>query len=903
MNRMLCAGALQSQGCRTDGSECVRRTSALPASVVILGGLWLAAVWGIAHGAPAVVSVPEQRVEDATAGKAARLQDSVTISSTHGGYIKEEPTLGRLQTTVVIEWQGAPTHAELRARVGNTDPNFHHPIYLNGHRIGYTSGDQDCAATCECFDQAGCREVYPFDPALLVQGENTVAVTNEGNVQDTYKFFEATIYISGDITGTTRSYFPLQGGSRRADGSPIEGVVQVPIGYDPGAPTPLVIALPNSTPSTGVWTCYDFEAKENGLKRYAIRANEIGWLLASLDLPSWYCSEATPFAAKSPSLAVQHDVINLVSYVASHYNVDRTRIYIAGFSAGGGMAATIAAKYPDVFAGVVDYAGPTDYGAWHSEHLTGYSWCKEFDGSPFDYQRRSSQWLARNLRYTAVRLVYGRNDQVVSFHHGQDLFNLVEAYGRTSWITHTIPLNQPKKRNHVEWVTGTSELDLQWLSQYSLVENVQDLSIISDEGKDYYWLRLAKAGVADDRWQGFAEVEASYDPATGVIHIAAHDNESPNRPLTLTLDLVKMGLNASAPYEVQDYDLATGDFELLTVSPVAGKLPVALRSNRFGTVRRELLIYPATGSQLRRLILQQGAEGYSGAQDTYIASPSIGGDPDVPHGSTTALVLGYDARRTTLLQFDISPVQDAVVRGGLVTSAQLVVNLTQSVSTELQIGAYALLRPWVDSQALWAWASIGQLWAGPGASGATDVRASAEYSVSHVSAMGAYTFNVRSLLQGWLAAPASNCGLLLKGYATASSTRYLLASSEYGVTGMRPALIVQYLEPPPAPTETPTPTYTNTPTPTATRTPSATSTATATHTATATRSTTPLGTSTATATATYSPTPTETASPTTTATSTPTATRIWYAYLPIVFRPLSLLGVPHNHWAKVEGTP
>jgi hypothetical protein len=28
-----------------------------------------------------------------------------------------------------------------------------------------------------------------------------------------------------------------------------------------------------------------------------------------------------------------------------------------------------------------------------------------------------------------------------------------------------------------------------------------------------------------------------------------------------------------------------------------------------------------------------------------------------------------------------------------------------------------------------------------------------------------------------------------------------------------------------------------------------------------------------------------------------------YAYLPIVFRPLSLLGAPHNRWAKVEGTP
>jgi hypothetical protein len=31
--------------------------------------------------------------------------------------------------------------------------------------------------------------------------------------------------------------------------------------------------------------------------------------------------------------------------------------------------------------------------------------------------------------------------------------------------------------------------------------------------------------------------------------------------------------------------------------------------------------------------------------------------------------------------------------------------------------------------------------------------------------------------------------------------------------------------------------------------------------------------------------------------------RTWHVYLPIVFRPLSLFGAPHNHWAKVEGTP
>jgi len=822
--------------------------------------------------------------------RAAALQTEVIISSTHGGYIKEEPTLGLLQTKLIIQWEGTPAHAELRARIGNNDVGFHHPIYLNGRSIGQTSGDIGCAATCECFDQAGCREVWEFAPALLVQGENTVGVTNEGNASDTYKFFEATIYISGDITGTTRSYFPLQGSSTRADGSPIEGVVQVPIGHDPNVPTPLVIALPNSTPSTVVWTCYDFEAKEDGLKRYAIRANEMGWLLASLDLPGWYCSEATPFAAKSPALAVQHDVIDLIHYVSSHYNVDRTRIYIAGFSAGGGMAATIAAKYPDVFAGVVDYAGPTNYDAWHAEHSNNYSWCREFDGSAFDYQRRSSQKLARNLRYTALRLVYGLQDQVVPFHHGLELYNLVQAYGQTSWISHTVPLNEPKKRNHVEWVTGTSELDLQWLSQYSLVENVRDLSIISDEGKNYYWLRLAKVGVADNRWQGFAEVDASYDPATGVIRIAAHDSESPSKPLTLTLDLARMGLNATSPYEIEDYDPATGDFEMLTAQPQQGKLAFVVRKNQLGSVQRQFVIRLASGNAVQVIRLQQGREGYTGARDTYIVNPGAvsTGEQDAPHGSAPTLILRYDPNRKGLLQFDLAPLREIVDLGTEIKSAQLMVNLTEAKSQTLVVTANEVLRPWVDSEATWSRASNGQPWNAPGAWSPADIRALAESAVN-LSATGAYTFNLKPLVLRWLDNPGSNFGLALIGQGINSTFRYPLASAEFADIAKRPALDIEYvLEAPPAPTPTPTvtetavPTETPTVTQTATPTPTATASPTSTQPVTSTPTLSPTATGTATGTPTATPTTTASATRTPTATRTLTPTRVWRVYLPVL---------------------
>ena len=34
----------------------------------------------------------------------------------------------------------------------------------------------------------------------------------------------------------------------------------------------------------------------------------------------------------------------------THFNVDANRIYMSGFSSGGGVAATVAAKYPHIFA-------------------------------------------------------------------------------------------------------------------------------------------------------------------------------------------------------------------------------------------------------------------------------------------------------------------------------------------------------------------------------------------------------------------------------------------------------------------------------------------------------------------------------------------------------------------------
>lgn len=58
-------------------------------------------------------------------------------------------------------------------------------------------------------------------------------------------------------------------------------------------------------------------------------------------------------------------IAGLVSKVADAYPIDRSRIYIAGISAGAGMANIVALNHPDLFAAIGLHSGPL-FGAGHS---------------------------------------------------------------------------------------------------------------------------------------------------------------------------------------------------------------------------------------------------------------------------------------------------------------------------------------------------------------------------------------------------------------------------------------------------------------------------------------------------------------------------------------------------------
>jgi len=253
----------------------------------------------------------------------------------------------------------------------------------------------------------------------------------------------------------------------------------------------------------------------------------------------------------------------------------------------------------------------------------------------------------------------------------------------------------------------------------------------------------------------------------------------------------------------------------------------------------------------------------AGGADTYISAWY----PNTNYGTATELTLKNDGVFAPLLRFDLSslPANAEVLQAALQTYV-----VSRSGSGAVTVGVYGVLRPWVGSQATWNLAATGSPWAAPGCQEPGSDRDPNPTNAGLLDVPSGWeSFDVTTLVRRWLADPATNNGLLLRGQ-TSGSTYYYLASSEYGRIDNRPRLVISFVVRPP--TQTATPTATSTATPTITVTQTNTPTPTATPSASATAS--PAGTAspTATSTATASLTATSTATPTMTATETPTLT-------------------------------
>ena len=761
----------------------------------------------------------QQRQEAPATFAPANLPQGVASSTRTGClWVGENYGPPNAEGDMFIVWSGTVSGAKLVGDEFNVGAR--NDIYLNDTFIGKSIIDGSATNGTYCTPNPGGTKEWPIDPALVRQGLNRVRLTSalQGNGQP-------------DEWGMTNVHLVLQGEDLVAaqvvdftftssyDGTTQPAVLQIPTSYQPGQPTPLLLAIHG-------WG----DSRWAPMGDYGQVAQAAGWLLAAPDMHGERSAyPRPPYDHPLASRASQQDILDTIQWVRQRYNVDPSRIYLTGTSMGSQIALVTAAKNPGLFAAVVADRGPTDLVRWYAESEPWRQMliAQELGGPPdtatwFEYQRRSPLSFARNLAHTPLRIYHATGDTTVLPHHSEDMVAAVLAADPAAPLSYvTFP------GDHATPLPGGKEAVVQWLAGFSLGAPPPAFAAITDTSTTLWWVRVTQQGAAP-RWTTVdGAVETGNTLAVKLVDDAGLD---------AAVNTASLGLPQTRTV-VEDLAVDQATFSAQAVDLVGGEARFSLSSGA-----HHVTLYPGqTPPPVATLTLQEGVNGYSGVRDSYLD----GWTPTGGFGGAAQVRVRSPNVRNGLIRFDLSSVPPQALANGLRGAALSLYTGSRSNNNAAEISAYPMSRAWLEGQVTWLQAAAGQSWSQPGANGVPGDRSGTPVDSRIFDATAVRRgFDVSQAVRGWLANPASNQGLLLR--SDDPDVEYTIASRENGALEQRPRLLLVYplatatFTPSPTPTHTPTPTRTPTPTATPTRTPTATASPTPTATPTATPSPTPL---------------------------------------------------------------
>jgi hypothetical protein len=267
----------------------------------------------------------------------------------------------------------------------------------------------------------------------------------------------------------------------------------------------------------------------------------------------------------------------------------------------------------------------------------------------------------------------------------------------------------------------------------------------------------------------------------------------------------------STSFYVDEVQLIVCEILLPTATPTATASPtISLTPSATGLPTGTPTVTPTPVVD----VFQYTAGQYENCWDAYLSS----WEPTVNYGHTGALSIRTAGVKRPLLYFDVSRVPAGVTV--INASLQLRATYYQSHSQLMTASVYGLKREWVEMQTTWQRAREQVLWTQGGANDTLEDRDTNPVSALPMPDTNTwYSFDITSLVQGWVNGARPNYGLMLIG--SGNTVEMSFYSSEYSIPADRPRLVVKYIYGAvPTPTVTPnvsvTANATVSPTPTAT---------------------------------------------------------------------------------------